>query len=159
VPAVHEDDHVIDELATLVFGLDVSRLTTGRTTRYITHAIGQWAHERGWSVRTEAPVAVGDAAISATQSGFVDVVIRRGGTSPDIAIEIDSADKPWSVVKLQHAAAAGMRAVWIRWGDDEWAGVYDDVDVIQLRLTRSPERRPGGRGQLSFWEERREGSR
>jgi hypothetical protein len=154
VPAEDDDDGVVDDLATLVFGLDGGRLTTGRTTRHITQAIGRWAVARGWSVRTEAPVAVGDAQLGATQAGFVDVVIRRGGSAPDIAIEIDSADKPWSVVKLQHAAAAGMRAVWIRWGDDEWAGVYEDVDVIQLRLSRAPERRTSQRGQLSFWENR-----
>ena len=31
-----------------------------------------------------------------------------------------------------------MRAIWVRWGDEEWAGVYDDVDVIQLPLCADP---------------------
>ena len=69
---------------------------------------------------------------------------------PDLAIEIDSADKTWSVNKLQHAARAGMRAIWVRWGDGEWAGIYQDVDVIQLPLIR----RVGHRGmpdQLPLW--------
>ena len=65
-------------------------------------------------------------------------------------IEIDSADKPWSVAKLQHAAAAGMEAIWVRWGDDDWSGVYADIDVIQLRIRRSADRRSSA-GQLAFW--------
>jgi len=83
--------------------------------------------------------------------GFVDVIVRRGGHGRDLAIEIDSAHKPWSVVKLQHAAANGMRAIWIRWGDETWAGVYDDIDVIQVPLNRRPEHRQPG-GQVAVWD-------
>jgi len=81
----------------------------------------------------------------------MDVIVRRGTGQPDLAIEIDSADKPWSVVKLQHAAAAGMEAIWVRWGDDRWAGVYDEVDVIQLPLIRRPARRHS-RAQVAIWD-------
>ena len=82
--------------------------------------------------------------------GIVDVVISRGGEAPDIAIEIDSGDKRWSVKKLQYLARIGMRAVWIRWGDDAWAGVIEGVDVIQLRLVRRPAR-AGPAAQLALW--------
>jgi hypothetical protein len=86
--------------------------------------------------------------------GFVDVLIRRGLPRPDVAIEIDSTDKPWSVVKLQHAAAGGMHGIWVRWGDQAWAGVYDEIDVIQLPMLR----RTGSRSvqdQLRLWDSRR----
>jgi Uma2 family endonuclease len=146
-------DSVADDLATVLFAQDFEPLTTARMTRRITRAIGAWAIARGWAVKTEAPVAVAASETNRGQPGFVDVVIRRGGSAPDIAIEIDSADKPWSAVKLQYAAAAGMQAIWIRWGDNDWSGIYHDIDVIQLRIDRSPQRRSLG-GQQSFWPDR-----
>lgn len=75
----------------------------------------------------------------------------HGPSAPDLAIEIDSADKPWSVAKLRYAAAAGMIAIWVRWGDEDWAGVYDDIDVVQLRAMRRSAPRPLRNDQLTFW--------
>jgi len=82
--------------------------------------------------------------------GFVDVIVNRGGNRPDLAIEVDSTDKPWSVAKLLLAVAAGMEGIWIRWGDDEWAGAFDDVDVIQLPATRRVRARFQA-GQMELW--------
>jgi hypothetical protein len=87
----------------------------------------------------------------AMRLGYVDVVVQRGPALPDLAIEIDSTPKPWSVDKLRHAVAAGMHAIWIRWGDDEWAGTFDDVDVIQLPLARRAASRERVGGQLLLW--------
>lgn len=146
-------DSAVDDLATMLFALE-GRLTTTRMTRKITNAIAQWALARGWFVRTEARVAVAGAEHEhLSQLGFVDVVIRRGESGPDIAIEIDSAHKPWSVDKLRHAAEAGMHSVWVRWGDEDWPGVHDDIDVIQLRLPRSAGHRPTV-AQISLWPDR-----
>ena len=116
-------------------------------TARITRAVMEWAAARGWAVRTEARVGVGEE----TRLGFVDVIVKRGHHQADLAIEIDSTHKPWSVDKLRHAVAAGMEGVWIRWGDDEWAGAFDDVDVIQLPVTRRPASRRASEGQLSIW--------
>jgi hypothetical protein len=144
-------DSVTDELADLLFALDGSSLRTSAMTSHITRVIVAWAVARGWSVRTEARVNVDHRLnTSVERLGFLDVVIRRTDAVSDIAIEIDSADKPWSVAKLQHAAAAGMHAIWVRWGDDEWAGVYQDIDVIQLRIARTPAHRDRS-SQLSLW--------
>jgi hypothetical protein len=112
-------------------------------TARITRAVVEWALAHGWAPVTEARVDAG-------QLGYVDVIVRRGAGLPDLAIEIDSADKPWSVAKLRHAASAGMEPIWIRWGDDAWAGAFDDVDVIQLPAVRRPERL-STRTQLGFW--------
>src|SRR4051794_30313331 len=106
-------------------------------TARITRAVVEWALARGWAPRTEARVDAG----AAERLGFVDVIVRRGNGGSDLAIEIDSTDKPWSVEKLRHAVAAGMEAIWVRWGDDFWAGAYDDVDVIQLPTLRRSARR------------------
>jgi hypothetical protein len=142
---------VVDDLATMLFALDDVPLATGQMTARITAAIVDWAVQRGWSVRTEARVrAVSKARLDAAL-GYMDVVIRRGGSEPDLAIEIDSADKPWSVDKLRHAVAGGMNAIWVRWGDDAWAGIYDDVDVIQLPIMRRTATRRHHDAQLSLW--------
>jgi hypothetical protein len=138
-----------DELARVLFDLEMSHRSTAAVTRAITRAIVEWARENGWRVRTEGRVEV-PGVERFDKLGFVDVLVSRGGHQPDVAIEIDSTDKPWSVVKLQHAAAAGMDAIWVRWGDDEWAGVYEDVDVIQLRTLRRVQERPEDR-QLTVW--------
>ena len=143
-----------DEVATLLFRLDAGSLTTSFVTARITQAIAEWALSRGWWVGTEARVDVRGSHAGASRPGYIDVVIRRAGLARDVAIEIDSADKPWSVAKLRHAAAAGMHAIWIRWGDDEWAGIYDGIHVIQLRIARLAGRRPGHQGQLALWPDR-----
>lgn len=137
----------MDDLARAVFRLDTGTLTTAAVTARITRAVVEWATARGWIARTEARVGVGEDA----RLGFVDVVVLRGPRQPDLAIEIDSTDKPWSVTKLRHAVAAGMHAVWIRWGDDEWAGAYTDVDVIQLPVARRSATRANNRRQMSLW--------
>ena len=143
---------VSDELATVLFALDTASLTTSAVTARITRTIVAWAVAHGWSVRNEARVDV--AARTGRQRGYMDIVIRRDGQAQDIAIEIDSAAKPWSLDKLRHAASAGMHAIWIRWGDEIWAGAYDDVDVIQLPQTRKPGSRAGTNLQQPLWPDR-----
>jgi hypothetical protein len=147
---VAQDREFTDALARLLFEIDTGRLSTAAVTAAITRTIVRWAREQGWFTHTEARVEVPARAVE-PQLGFVDVLVMRGAAHPDVAIEIDSTDKPWSVVKLQHAAAAGMHAIWVRWGDDAWAGVYDDVDVIQLRVGRHT--RPANRStdQPTIW--------
>ncbi|MEO8625966.1 MAG: hypothetical protein ABI452_04625 [Candidatus Limnocylindrales bacterium] len=136
-----------DDLAGTLFRLDPTGLATRAVTARITDAVVEWAASRGWRTRREARVGVGQA----TRLGFVDVIVLRQPALPDMAIEIDSTDKPWSVDKLRHAAAAGMHAIWIRWGDHEWAGVFDDLDVIQLPLTRRVAPRNLDIGQIRLW--------
>jgi hypothetical protein len=136
-----------DDLAGALFRLENSTRTTAVVTAQITRAVIQWAAARGWTARTEARVGVGETA----RLGYVDVVVLRGPYLPDLAIEIDSTDKPWSVDKLRHAIAAGMEGIWIRWGTDDWAGAFADVDVIQLPLARRPAARVSRDDQLSIW--------
>jgi hypothetical protein len=134
------DAAVTDELATLLFGLELGGLATDAITARITQEVVSWAVARGWAVRAEARMLFPRSPV-ALQSGFVDVLVRRPYPDPHIAIEIDSTDKSWSLAKLQYAASHGMHAIWVRWGDDAWAGVHSDVDVIQLMARRRPDRR------------------
>ncbi|HUP83400.1 MAG TPA: hypothetical protein VM284_04330 [Candidatus Limnocylindria bacterium] len=136
-----------DDLARTLFRLEASALTTAAVTAHITRAIVEWARSHGWPTRREARVGVGDG----TRLGFVDVIVLRRPAEPDLAIEIDSTHKPWSVDKLRHAAAAGMHPVWVRWGDDEWAGAFEDVDVIQLPLHRRVRSRALAEQQAELW--------
>ena len=136
-----------DDLARALFRLETSTLTTSAVTARITRAVVGWAAARGWATRTEARVGVGEE----TRLGFVDVIVLRQPTAPDLAIEIDSTDKSWSVDKLRHAAAAGMHPVWIRWGDDEWARAFDDIDVIQLPVRRRVQSRAPIGDQAVLW--------
>ena len=136
-----------DDLADALFRLSLGDLTTAAVTARITRVVVEWAAERGWATRLEARVAVGNE----TRLGFVDVMVLRQPAAPDLAIEIDSTDKPWSVDKLRHSAAAGMHPIWIRWGNDEWAGTFDDIDMIQLSVTRRPASRVTMGGQMLLW--------
>ena len=140
----------VDELADRLFAIPVDGRSTSDTTAHITREIVRWAVSNGWTPRTEARVHAIDDTLD-PRLGFLDVIVRRGAGSPDLAIEIDSTDKRWSVAKLRHAAAAGMHAVWVRWGDDAWAGAFDDVDVIQLPLTRRTRHRSQPTEQPGFW--------
>jgi hypothetical protein len=144
------DAEFTEVLATELFCLELRGLTTAAVTAAITKHIVRMAHGHDWQVRTEARVEVPLLRDLPDQLGFVDVLVSRGRPFPDVAIEIDSTDKPWSVIKLQHAAAAGMHSIWVRWGDDAWAGVYADVDVIQLPTLRrsAPRARPP---QMEVW--------
>jgi hypothetical protein len=144
---------VIDELADVLFALDEGRHSTAVITSLITREIVRWALAHGWSVQSEARVRLPQASSGAARErpGFIDLIVRCDGGQPDLAIEIDSTDKAWSLAKLRHAAAAGLHAIWIRWGDEAWAGAYDDVDVIQLPARRRGVSRWSGRSQLTFW--------
>jgi len=142
---------VADDLAAHLFALESRSMTTGAMTTHMTRAILAWAVGKGWLVRTEARVIAPSETGGEALIGFLDIVIRRGDALPDVVIEIDSTDKKWSLAKLRHAARAGMHAIWIRWGEETWAGAYADVDVIQLPVERRPASRPGTVGQLTIW--------
>jgi hypothetical protein len=144
-------DDTVDDLAAVLFALDEGGLSTAMVTARITRTVTDWALSRGWTVRREARVQVASGSEFDARLGFVDVIVRRGGHELDLAIEIDSTDKPWSLAKLRHAVGAGMHAVWIRWGDEEWAGIHDDVDVIQLPARRRTAHRSRPTTQLTLW--------
>ena len=142
-------DTTIDDLATMLFAFEPGPRSTRVVTSDLTRAIVRWALAHGWAPRPEARIEV-PKQDARHRLGFVDVLVDRGLAGPCLAIEIDSTDKEWSLSKLRYAAAAGMVAVWVRWGDDEWAGSYAEVDVIQLPARRRAARSPSS-AQLALW--------
>ncbi len=145
------DTTIIDELATLLFARIPGPLTTEEITAYIATLITRWAIRRGWLPRPEVRVRIAGPPGQHPRVGYFDLIVRRGSSGPDLAIEIDSTDKQWSLGKLRHAAAKGMVAIWVRWGDEARAGVHDEVDVIQLPQTRRSAQRWRGTDQLALW--------
>ena len=83
---------LVDDLATVLFELDVHKSSTGVVTRQITDAVVKWALARGWTPRVEARVEA-LTMLGSPRLGYLDVLVRRAGL-PDLAIEIDSGDKP-----------------------------------------------------------------
>ena len=148
---VHPPSTAADQLATRLFALDEGSLTTREVTAQVAREITRWALARGWSVRAEARVRPPESSGHLERLGYIDLIIRRSPPDPDLAIEIDSTDKPWSLAKLRYVVAAGMDAIWVRWGDAAWAGVYDDIDVIQLPARRQTAPRPRAHDQLTLW--------
>jgi len=136
-----------------------------RITRELLYTFGRYPRKNlGQHFLTDPGVL--QRILSAAELGKDDLVVEIGSgmgvvtaeiakqVFHVIAIEIDSAAKPWSLDKLRHAASAGMHAIWIRWGDGLWAGAYDDVDVIQLPQTRKPGSRAGTNLQQPLWPDR-----
>jgi hypothetical protein len=146
---VTSSDEIADELADVVYRLDAIALPTAQKTRHITQEIARWAVERGWRVRREAGMRLCTGGLE--RRGFYDLVIDAGGASAPIAVEIDTTDKAWSLEKLRHAAASGMCAIWIRWGDEGWAEVDDEVYVIQLPPSRRPQDVSRRTEQMPIW--------
>jgi hypothetical protein len=141
---------VIDELAGVVFSLETARLSARGITARVTSAVASWALTKGWSARTEARIEIRAPDGRLRDHGYIDLIVYRGPDAPDLAIEIDQTDKPWSVAKLQYAMALGMEAIWIRWSGAEWTEV-EGVHVIHLPEVEKTAARRRVPAQLSFW--------
>lgn len=86
-------------------------------TNTLTEAVMLWAHEQGWTVHLEVPLACvrGLYPGKPERQGYVDAVVTGRAGRPPLVIEIDRANKLWSALKLGAAADQGMTAVWVRW--------------------------------------------
>jgi hypothetical protein len=92
--------------------VDLLALSKANGTHQLAGFIRSWAHSR--NLVCEQEVHVG-ACRQLKKSGYLyrgylDFVIDRR-----LAIEIDSTNKRWSLIKLEHAAQVGLAPVWIRW--------------------------------------------
>lgn len=141
---------VVDELARIAFSVDTSGMSAKAITALLTREIVTWALSKGWSVKTEARVEPSRVPRRRTEYGYIDVVVRPGEGLPDLAIEIDQTDKPWSIAKLQYAMALGMEAVWIRWSGADWIDV-EGIHVIHLPETDRRLLQRTAPAQLRLW--------
>ena len=82
----------------------------------LTDAILAWAQDNGWSAHREEPIKVAGYVSSSgntRSNGRIDIWCRS--SCYDLAIEIDRANKAWSLAKLVQARQNGAHAVWVRW--------------------------------------------
>jgi hypothetical protein len=108
-----------DSAVGLAFELELARAyddpgaeaATRELTNVVTYALKQWAHERGWRSWRELQVPLADER----STGRLDLVVFRF-RQPDIVIELDSANVPRSIAKLEVARERGALPVWLRFG-------------------------------------------
>jgi hypothetical protein len=115
-------------LAPLTF-TDLSR--TAATSAITKHAMA-WARWHGFIVRTEVEAIArqmrpGDHRISPL------AIAGEHPAGRQLAIEIDSVNRVWSIEKLAVEADAGKFAFWIKWGGPvRLALIPEKVGVVEL---------------------------
>ena len=127
-----------------------------KITVSLTDAILAWAQDNGWSAHQEEPIKVAGYVSSSgntRSNGKIDIWCRS--SCYDLAIEIDRANKAWSLAKLVQARQNGAHAVWVRWARKgsslstrsypEGPVVPAGIHLIKLeRWPRQPRRQPRG---------------
>lgn len=78
---------------------------TWALTTVVTDALKAWAYERGWRSWRELHVPLADER----STGRLDLVVFRSA-QPDIVIELDSANVPRSIAKLELARDGRLRS-------------------------------------------------
>lgn len=87
-------------------------LATAHRTRLITQTVCDWLRAQGASSQREAVVPISENGAGHSR---IDIVALCQPMH-DIAIEIDSTHKAWSIEKLRYAQQFGAAAIWIRHG-------------------------------------------
>ena len=66
----------------------------------------------------------------------MDLLFKRPGGRPAIAVEIDRGNKQWSLTKLGAEVDAGNIALWVRWKGDTIIPVPASIGLVDIRATR-----------------------
>jgi hypothetical protein len=126
-----------DNLAIHLQALNLNGLPSVAITREIIGEIRRWADAKGWRCESEVDSGVarrgGPGKTWQHYKGYVDLVVHRGQLPP-IAIEVDRADKKWSLVKLGKCASDGMEAIWVRWGYPCLLGIPRNILLIRVEI-------------------------
>ncbi|WP_162958357.1 hypothetical protein [Nocardia yunnanensis] len=111
-------------------------MTSAQTTKLITAHTQQWAQAQRWRVQFEAPALV-ERRVSNGRlyRGRIDVLCTRRWWRPAVAVEIDRANKRWSLEKLIAEADAGHVALWVRWRGDSIIEVPPTVGLVDIRAS------------------------
>lgn len=123
-----------DNAGWLAFEVDLARAyddpqaeaSTRALTHVITDALKRWAYAHGWRSWRELHVPLDDER----STGRLDLVVFRPGR-PDIVIELDSANVPRSIAKLELARDRGALPVWLRFGGGR-VSTLPGVQVVDL---------------------------
>ena len=87
-------------------------------TRALTNLISTHLQSKGWAVSKEHGISLYRASkkkkgCEYLYQGHIDLCAEKAGKR--LAIEIDRANKAWSLKKLEHCASNGYTAIWFRW--------------------------------------------
>jgi hypothetical protein len=152
---VSELEHLKETLQKVTAGMQHAQSI--EVTRALTQAVCNWAELNGWHTSCEHPIAVRGYVSQRGHrrvSGRIDVWIEKhplasksSTTLPrskiasenyrpeKIAIEIDRANKKWSLAKLVQAEKNGACPIWIRWGGHRVIPVPKFINLIDLTTT------------------------
>jgi len=76
---------------------------------------------------------------AAPRTGIVDFAVVRDKRVV-LALELDQADKKFSLTKLEHFAAGGARTIWIRWGRAPQILIPEGIELIVIKRDRIQQR-------------------
>ncbi|MFJ4651130.1 hypothetical protein ACIP5Y_07630 [Nocardia sp. NPDC088792] len=112
--------------------VSLSGLTAREATTMLTYQTAEWARKHWWTVTFEAPARVSRPTRRGPYRGRLDLLCTSWFRRP-IAIEIDRANKMWSLDKLQAEADAGASTLWVRWAGDQMIEVPAGIGLVDIR--------------------------
>ncbi|WP_306360855.1 hypothetical protein [Nocardia sp. CC227C] len=113
-------------------------------TDELTKLVVAWARDhQGWRAKTEQEILFKKGVHHPGEWwGYVDVGIERPKPLPPLMIEIDSANKRWSLDKLVGATDQGWDAIWLRWGAPQNPQLLIPEPVQLVYLDVKPWKKP-----------------
>ena len=134
-----------DRTAELAMSLDrhlrslcLAGLTSKEVTSLLTAETARWARQYRRRVTFEAPARVTRQGRGGRKyRGRLDLLCTSWFKRA-IAIEIDRANKTWSVDKLLAEADAGNIALWVRWAGTSMIEVPAVIGLVDIRDVRLP---------------------
>ena len=130
-----EPDEIGDRLAVLserLFDLPLPKASepAGLGTAMLNRAVVRFARDYDFAALDEfsAPFTVRPD----DRQGRIDWVLKQRMPPLRIAIEIDRANKHWSLEKLVRAQQQGFIAIWVRWRSPVRIAVPNTICLINL---------------------------
>jgi hypothetical protein len=123
-----------DSLRSWLAPLEFPPLPRAEVTALVTAQIAEWAQSYRFEVTQQVKaIATRRRRYGRTQNGWLDLECRhRSGMT--VAIEIDFANKFWSIEKLAAEADAGKLAIWVKWGGPVALSLIPEkIGVVELR--------------------------
>ncbi len=124
-----------DSLRSWLAPLEFVGLPRPEVTSLITAQVVAWAQSYRFEVTQQVKaIATRRRRYGRTQNSWLDLECRhRSGMT--IAVEIDFANKFWSIEKLAAEADAGKLAIWVKWGGPVTLSLIPEkVGVVELRV-------------------------
>ncbi|SRR6266542_366516 len=115
--------------------LHFASLARSEVTSLVTAHVVAWAESYRFEVVQQVKaIATRRRRYGRTQNSWLNLECRhRSGMT--IAVEIDFANKFWSIEKLAAEADAGKLAIWVKWGGPvSLSLIPEKIGVVELRV-------------------------